>query len=124
MPVKVNVTESLDLPELINSELSLNFPEVTGEIFLKPIEKQLQKVNRSEYSSRCENSLNKLEIYKQKRPLKFVLGKKNKFWSNFLKHSYLHQFCKWKATASLELFFTDIDGNFESANKTLAVHLL
>ena len=39
MPVKVNVTESLDLPELINSELSLNFPELTGEIFLKPIEK-------------------------------------------------------------------------------------
>ena len=78
MPVKVNVTESLDLPEPINSELSLNFPELTGEIFLKPIEKQLQKVNRSEYSSRCENSLNKLEIYKQKRPLKFVLGKKKK----------------------------------------------
>ena len=29
----------LDLPELINSEVSLNFAEVTGEIFLKPIEK-------------------------------------------------------------------------------------
>ena len=33
----------IDLPELINSELSLNFAEVTGEIFLKPIAKQLQK---------------------------------------------------------------------------------
>ena len=39
MPVKVNVTQFLDLPELVNSELSLNFVEVTGEIFLKPIEK-------------------------------------------------------------------------------------
>ena len=36
---KSYLTDFLDLPELINSELSLNFAEVTDEIFLKSIEK-------------------------------------------------------------------------------------